>query len=450
VTGGDLRGIAERLVREALAAGARAADALAGESDGLEVGVRLGAVEKIKRARERRAGLRVFVGDSTAVVSTADLSADGLSSLASDACALARATAADRFAGLPDPADLATEQPDLALYDPAIETLEPDTALRMAREAEAAALAAGPEIDNSEGAEFGGGGGQVAYASSLGFSGAYSGSSFSLAATPVARRDGSMQRDSWYTTNRRLDRLEEPASVGREAARRALRRLGARSVPTTECPVVFDPQTAASLLRHLAGAIAGTSLYRRASFLLDRLGERIAPASVTVIDDPLRVGGAASRPFDGEGVASQRRTIVRAGVLESYLLDSYSARRLGLRPTGHASRAAGDAPGVAPSNFYLEAGPHTPEAIIASVPAGLYVTELIGFGVNLVTGDYSRGAAGLWIEHGELTHAVEEVTIAGNLRDMLAGIELIGNDLVFRNATSAPTVKVARMTVAGT
>jgi len=450
VTGDDLRAIAERLIRDALAAGARAADALAGESDGLEVGVRLGAVEKIKRARERRAGLRVFVGDSTAVVSTADLSAEGLAGLASDACALARATAADRFAGLPDPADLATEQPDLGLYDPAIETLEAETALRMVREAEAAALGAAPEIDNSEGAEFGGGGGQVAYASSLGFTGVYSGSSFSLSATPVARRDGNMQRDSWYTTNRRLDRLEEPGSVGREAARRALRRLGARSLPTTECPVVFDPETAASLLRHLAGAIAGTSLYRRASFLLDRLGERIASASVTVIDDPLRPGGAASRPFDGEGVASQRRTIVRAGVLESYLLDSYSARRLGLRPTGHASRTTGDAPGVAPSNFYLEAGPHAPEAIIGSVSAGLYVTELIGFGVNLVTGDYSRGATGLWIERGELTHAVEEVTIAGNLRDMFAGIELVGNDLVFRTATSAPTVKVDRMTVAGT
>jgi len=449
VSGGDLRGIAERLIRDALAAGARAADALAGESDGLEVGVRLRAVEKIKRARERRAGLRVFVGDSTAVVSTADLSADGLSGLARDACALARATAADRYAGLPDVDDLATDQPDLALYDPAVESLDAESALRMAREAEAAALAAAPEVDNSEGAEFGGGGGQVAYASSLGFTGAYSGSSFSLSATPVARRNGSMQRDSWYTTSRRLDGLEEAASVGREAARRALRRLGARSVPTTDCPVVFDPETAASLLRHLAGAIAGTSLYRRASFLLDRLGEPIAAAGVTVVDDPLRPGGAASRPFDGEGVGSRRRTIVRAGVLESYLLDSYSARRLGLRPTGHASRAAGDAPVVAPSNFYLEPGSHTAEAIIASVPAGLYVTELIGFGVNLVTGDYSRGAAGLWIEGGELTHAVEEVTIAGNLRDMLAGIELIGNDLVFRGATSAPTIKVARMTVAG-
>jgi PmbA protein len=212
---------------------------------------------------------------------------------------------------------------------------------------------------------------------------------------------------------------------------------------------VFDPETAASLLRHLAGAIAGTTLYRRASFLLDRLGDRIASPAVTVIDDPLRPGGAASRPFDGEGVASRRRVVVAAGVLETYLLDSYSARRLGMRPTGHASRAAGDAPGVSSTNLYLEGGPHTPETIIASVPSGLYVTELIGFGVNTVTGDYSRGAAGLWIENGELAYPVEEITIAGNLRDMLAGVEMVGNDLRFRGATSSPTIKVARMTVAG-
>jgi PmbA protein len=445
----DLRNVAQRLVRDALAAGARAADALAGEGDGLEVGVRLGAVEKLKRARERRAGLRVFVGDSTAIVSTADLSAGGLAELARDAVMLARATAPDRYAVLPDPQDLATEQPDLGLYDPASESLDTDACLALARDAEAAALAVAPEIDNSEGAEFGGGGGQVAYASSLGFAGAYSASSFSLMVTPVARRNGSMQRDSWYTTGRRLGGLDAPAAVGAEAARRALRRLGARRVPTTECPVVFDPETAASLLRHLAGAISGTTLYRRASFLLDRLGERIASPAVTVVDDPLRPSGVASRPFDGEGVASRRRVVVAGGVLETYLLDSYSARRLGMRSTGHASRAAGDAPGVAPTNLYLTAGPYPPEAIIASVPSGLYVTELIGFGVNLVTGDYSRGAAGLWIDRGEVAHPVEEVTIAGNLRDILAGIEMVGSDLVFRGATSAPTIKVSRMTVAG-
>jgi PmbA protein len=221
-------------------------------------------------------------------------------------------------------------------------------------------------------------------------------------------------------------------------------------VPTGEYPIVFEPEIAASLLRHLAGAIAGSALYRRASFLLDSLGETIAAPGVTVVDDPLRPGGLASRPFDGEGVASARRTIVEDGVLRSYFLDSYSARRLGLRTTGHAARSAGDAPGVSPTNLYLEAGPHTPEAIVGSVAKGLYVTELIGFGVNTVTGDYSRGAAGLWIENGELTHPVEEITIAGNLRDMLRGISMIGSDLRFRTATASPTLKIERMTVAGT
>ncbi len=445
----DLRDTAQFLVQGALDAGARAADAVVGESDGLDVGVRLGEIEKLKRARERRAGLRVFVGDSTAIVSTADLSRDGLAELARDACALARLTAPDPLAGLPDPADLATDLPELDLYDAAVETLEPAFALAQAREAEAAAMAADAEIDNSEGAEFGGGGGTVAYASSLGFVGAYTGSSFSLVVTPIATRDGAMQRDYWYTAHRKLAALDAPAAVGREAARRTLRRLGGRRVPTTSCPVVFDPQMAASLIRHLAGAMSGRALYRRSSFLLDRLGDTIAAPSITIVDDPLRPAGPASRPFDGEGVASQRRTLVEAGVLKSYLLDSYSARRLGMRTTGHASRSAGDEPGVAPTNFYMEAGPHTPEAIVASVRSGLYVTELLGFGVNGVTGDYSRGASGLWIENGELTHAVEEITIAGNLLDMFRDVEMVGSDLVFRGSAAAPTIKIGRMTVAG-
>jgi PmbA protein len=237
--------------------------------------------------------------------------------------------------------------------------------------------------------------------------------------------------------------------VGREAARRALRRLGARRVPTGTYPVVFDPEMAASLLRHLAGAISGGALYRRASYLVDQLGARIAADGVTIVDDPLRPGGLASRPFDGEGVTSTTRTIVDGGVLRSYLLDSYSARRLGLRTTGHAARSAGDAPGVSATNFFLVPGPHAPETIIRSVDRGLYVTELIGFGINTVTGDYSRGASGLWIENGELTTPVEEITIAGNLRDIFGGITMIGNDLVLRTATSSPTLKVEQMTVAG-
>jgi PmbA protein len=445
----DLRDVAQGLVTRARAAGADSSDAVVGESDGLEVGVRLGEVEKLKRSRERRAGLRVFVNGATAVASSGDLTAAGLATLVDDAIALARVTAPDPHGGLPDPDDLATRFPDLDLYDATVETIEPGPAFERCRTAEDAARATSPEITNSEGAEFGCGGGHVALASSLGFLGAYASSSFSLSTVPIATRDGQMQRDYWYSVDRTLAGLEPADAIGREAARRTLRRLGARRVPTGAYPIVFDPDVAASLLRHLAGAIAGSSLYRRASFLLDRLGERIAADGVTIVDDPLRPGGLASRPFDGEGVASARRTIVADGVLQSYLLDTYSARRLGSRTTGHATRGTGDAPGVAPTNFYLEAGPYTPEAIIASVPAGLYVTELIGFGVNTVTGDYSRGAAGLWIENGELAYPVEEITIAGTLQEMLRDISMIGSDLRFRNAIASPTLKIERMTVAG-
>ena len=383
----DLPAVAEDMVRRAIAAGARAADAIVVESDGLSVGVRLDEVEKIERARERRAGLRVFVGQSTAIVSTADLTRDGLAALAGEACTLARCTAPDPHAGLPDAADLAPALPELDLLDPAVERVEAEEALAWARAAEGAALGAAPEITNSEGAGFGADAGSVAYASSLGFVGSYAGSHASLWVVPVATRDGGMQRDSWYTAQRRLAALDAAADVGREAARRTLRRLGARRPPTCECPVVFEPETAVTLLRHLAGAIAGPALYRRMSFLADRLGEAVASDTVTVVDDPLAPGGHASRPFDGEGVAQQRRVIVDRGVLKSYLLDSYSARRLGLRTTGHATRSVGDAPGAGPTNFVMAPGPHTPAEVIGSVPAGLYVTELIGFGVNPVTGD---------------------------------------------------------------
>ena len=449
----DLRDVARDLVAGALASGARAADAVVAESDGLSVGVRRGEVEKLKRARQRRAGLRVFVGDSTAIVSTADLTPDGLAELAGIACGLARSTAPDPHAGLPDPADLASNGAlgaDLALEDPAVAALEPEAAIAWAREAEKAALDASPEITNSEGAEAGADAGSVAYASSLGFAASYRGSHASLSVTPVGTRDGNMQRDSWYTVHRHRKGLDAPARVGAEAARRTLRRLGARRAPTCECPVVFDPEMASSLLRHLAGAISGSALYRRMSFLLDQLGQEIASPVVTIVDDPLRPAGPASRPFDGEGVAQKRRTIVDRGKLESYLLDSYSARRLGLRTTGHASRGIGDAPGAGPTNFHQTPGQHTPEAIIASIPNGLYVTELIGFGVNGVTGDYSRGAAGVWIENGELTYPVEEITIAGNLREMFRDVEMVGNDLDPRTSVASPTVKIAKMTVAGT
>lgn len=445
----DLQDVAQDLVGRALEVGARAADTVVAESDLLDVGVRLGEVEKVSRARERRLGLRVFVGDATAIVSSADLTPAGLDDLAREACALARTTAPDPHAGLPDPAALATAIPDLDLYDPAVESLETPDALARARDAEAAARAVSPEITNSNGAEFSSGSTRIAYASSLGFVGSYRRSSFSLSTVPVATRDGQMQRDAWWSARRHLGTLETPEEVGREAARRALRRLGARRAPTGTYPVVFDPDVAASLVGHLAGAVGGPALYRRSSWLLDRMDQRIAPETVSIVDDPLQLRGIGSRPFDGEGVRSRSTVVVEAGILRSYLLDSYSARRLGLTTTGNAARAVGDAPTVGSTNLFLTAGCHTPEDIIRSVGSGLYVTELIGFGVNGVTGDYSRGASGLWIEDGELAYPVEEITIAGNLRDMFQQIERVGVDLRFRSAIAAPTIQIAAMTVAG-
>ena len=258
-----------------------------------------------------------------------------------------------------------------------------------------------------------------------------------------------MQRDYWYSSQRKFSRLESPAAVGKRAAERVLRRLGARKAKTCECPVVFDPEIAATLLRQLSSAISGYSLYKGASFLAGKLGEKIASDLVTVVDDGTIPGALGSRPFDGEGLLTKKKTIVERGVLQSYLLDTYSGKKLGLPSTANAARSVGEAPGVGPMNFFLLPGTHAPEEIVASVEDGFYVTELIGFGVNLVTGDYSRGAVGLWIEKGKLAYPVEEITIAGNLKTMLADIEMVGNDLELRGRIAAPTIKISRMTVAG-
>jgi PmbA protein len=312
-----------------------------------------------------------------------------------------------------------------------------------------AALDFDPRITNSEGSEYGHHDARVVFANSHGHSGAYRASSVSLSVTPVAKGDAGMQRDGWYSTQRRLRGLESPESVGRKAAERTLRRLGARKVATQSVPVVFDPDMAASLVRSLCGAVSGSAIYRGASFLVGRLGQQVAAAGLTVVDDGRMPGALGSRPFDGEGVPTRRTVVIDNGVLTSYLLDTYTARKLGLASTGNASRSLGQRPTVGPMNFYVQPGAASPEEIIRSVDRGLYVTEMIGFGVNLVTGDYSRGAVGIWIEKGELTYPVEEITIAGNLKDMLRDVEMIGNDLEWRSSIASPTLKIARMTVAG-
>jgi PmbA protein len=438
-----------RVLEHATRAGAAAADAVMVESTAFAAGVRLGEIEKLTDARERRLGLRVFAGSSSAIAATADLSSSGLERFAADTVALARVTAGDPLAGLPDASALASDAPDLDLYDAAAAAPNPDHALAQARAAEGAALAVDARLSNSEGAEFSQDASTIAYASTLGFAGSYRRSSFHLGVEPVATADGAKQRDFWYARSRHLARLDDPVAIGKRAAERTLRRLGAKRVKTQEAPVIFESTVAVSLLGHLAGAVTGQSLYRGTSFLLGRLGDTIAAPSMTVIDDGRLPQGHGSRPFDAEGLPTRRTVVVERGVLKSYLLDTYSAKRLELTSTGNAARAIGDSPSASPTNFYLEAGPHTPEEIIASIERGLLVTELIGFGVNAVTGDYSRGAAGLWIEHGEVVHPVEEITIAGNLLDMFRDIEMIGNDLEFRGSMAAPMLKVGHMTIAG-
>jgi PmbA protein len=408
----------------------------------------LGDVEKIQHSREKRLGLRLFVGCRSAITSSADFTSDALSTLVQDTVALAKATVADELSGLPEEDTLAKDIPDLDLCDTATK-LTPEEKISLAREAEAAALNTDFRLTNSEGAEFSHGDHEVLYANSLGFVGRYRTTSFSLTVVPVAVQNGAMQRDYWYSSQRKFSKVESPAAIGRKAAERALRRLGARKVKTQEAPVVFDPQMAASLLRHLAGAASGSALYRKSSFLLGKLTEKIAASCISVRDDARILGALGSKPFDGEGLPTRGTLIVTDGVLTSYLLDTYSARKLGLHSTGSASRSFADAPTASTTNFLLQPGNTPPEEIIGSVHSGLYITELSGFGVNPVTGDYSRGAVGLWIENGELTYPVEEITIAGNLLDMFQQIEVVGNDLDLRSTIAAPTVKIARMMIAG-
>lgn len=444
-----LEEIAEILLRGAARHGATAADVVVAEGDALSVGVRLGTVEKVQRARGKHLGLRAFAGERSAILSTADFAPAALEQLAADAVALARVTAPDPFSGLPEAAELATAPPALDLFDPAVGEVTAEQATDWCLAAESAARDADPRITNSEGAEFDAGSHLVLYAASNGFRGSYRSSSCSLSCVPVATHDGGMERDHWYSVQRHLARLEPPEAIGRTAAARALRRLGARQVATREVPVVFDPDMAGSLLRHLAGAVSGGAVYRGLSFLTGKLGTAIAPPFLDVFDDGLLADGLGSKPFDGEGLPTRRTPVIERGILATYLCDTYAARKLARRPTGNAARSVGDSPHVSPTNFFVPAGTTTPEAIIGSVRDGLYVTELMGFGVNATTGDYSRGASGLWIENGELAYPVSEITIAGNLLQMLRDIEVVGSDLAMRHSIAAPTLRIARMTVAG-
>jgi PmbA protein len=433
-------------------AGADAGDALYVESDSSEARVRGDEIDFVKQARERTLGIRALVGGArglrSAHTSTSDLAPASVDRLVDATVTLARATAEDPAAGLPD-GGFAEDDPELGLGDPRDQDVPVEERIASARRAEAASRAVDARIVNSEGSHAASELSRVAYGNTQGFLGAYEAASHALSCEPIARQDGSLQRDSWWSVSRRLAGLEAPERVGRRAAERALRRLGARRVRTQEVPVLFDPVTAPSLLSHVAACVSGYAVYRETSFLGARMGERVASPLVTVVDDGRLPGGLGSRPFDGEGLPTRRTAILRAGRLESWLLDAYSARKLGLAPTGSAARGPTSAPTVAPTNLWLEPGAGTLEELVASTERGLLVTELIGMGFHPVTGDYSRGVAGLWIEGGEIVHAVEEVTIAGNLGEMLASVDAVAGDLVWLGRVASPSLRIAHMTVAG-
>ena len=437
------------LLDKAKRGGATEADIIIADGETFSVQVRLGAVDRLTKAREKHLGLRVFVGKRSASTSTSNFSADSLDQLVAETCTLAKAVVEDQVSGLPAADQMAGEKPDLDLYDPT--RLNTEQQIELAKRVEAAAMSTDERVTNSEGGDFDSSSGRVVLGNSHGFLGEYQSSSFSMSVSPVATdpETGAMQRDSWYDVQRKFIKLDSPEAVGLEAARRTVRKLGAKKVATQRVPVVFDAEAAGSLMGNLCSAVSGYSLYKGASFLAGQLDKSLAPEYVTVYDDGRVVGGLGSRPFDGEGLPTRRTTVVERGVLKSYLLDTYSGRKLGMASTGNASRSVGENPSVGPTNFYLAPGAKTAQDIIKTVKQGLYVTDLIGFGINMVTGDYSRGAAGFWIEGGELAYPVEEITIAGNLKDIFAGIEMIGNDLVFRGRIASPTVKIAEMMVAG-
>ncbi len=433
------------LLAKARRAGADAADAVFVEGASISHARRLGKLEKLERSEGQDLGLRVFVGRQQAIVSSSDRSAGAVAELVARAVSMARAAPPDPFAGLADPSEIARDLPDLDLLDP----VEPEATLLVerARAAEEAALAL-PGITNSEGAEAGWGRTRVALAATNGFAATYARSSHSVSASVIAGTGTGMQRDYDYSSVLHAADLDDPARIGRRAAERTLARLNPRKIETCKLPVVFDPRVSASFVAHLASAANCAAVARGTSFLKDAMGKRILPAGTAIVDDPFRRRGLASKPVDGEGIAPQRREIVADGILTTWFLDLRAARQLKLRSTGHAARGTTSPPGPAPTNLFLAPGTASRADLIRDVGRGLYVDEFIGMGVNGVTGDYSRGCSGFWIENGELAYPVSEITVAGNLKDMFLAMTP-ADDLTFKYGTNAPPLRIDGLTIAG-
>ena len=445
----ELPEVAQAAVKQALAVGATDAECTIAEGDEFSANVRMGELETLKEAGSRGVGLRVLIGKRMGGSYTSDLSREGIAQMVRSAIDLAALTSEDPQAGLPEAGELGSLTGDLKLFSNETAGLPTEQRIEMAKRAEAAALAVDPRITNSEGASFDSSVSGRVFANSRGFIGSYLSSYCSVSAVPVATENRSMERDYWFTIARNYKGLEDAEAVGRKAAQRAIRRLGAVKVDTQRAPVIFEPRIARSLLGNIFEAVDGRAIYRKASFLAGKLGEKIADERFTLIDDGTLPGLFGSSPFDDEGVPSRRTPVIERGVLKNYLLNTYTARKLNMKTTGNASRGITGNAGIGHGNFFIEAGTRSQEEIIRGVKNGLFVTELIGSGVNTVTGDYSRGAVGMWIRDGELAFPVSEVTIASTLQEMLNGIGEIGNDLEFIGSISAPTIMLGEMTIAG-
>ncbi len=445
-----LRQIAEQVVAQALAAGADSAEVLAVTERELTTKVRLGEPELVQQAGSRALGLRVLRDQRQAVCYTSDLSEAALPPFVKETARLASLAEPDPDAGPPDPELLATAWDDLDLHDEAVAALQADQALSMARDAEQAARDADPRITNSEGATCSVSEGGRVLATSGGFVGSYRGTYVSLVVEPVADDEGGKKRNGfWWDGRRHLARLQSPAAIGQEAAARTLAQLGARKIETCQVPVIFSPEAGAQVLRTLFSLVSGDAAWRRSTVLLGREGSAIASARVTVVDDPLIPGAPGSRPFDGDGLPARRNVVVDAGRFTGFLCDTYAGRRLGVPSTASAGRGVGGPPGVTASNFFLAPGDQSAEALERSTARGLYVTRMMGFGFNPVTGDFSKGAEGFLIEDGQRTAPVSEITVSAHFEELLKGVDAVADDLDLRSGVASPTFRVSRMTVAG-
>ncbi len=446
----DYKNLATEIVAEFKKQGADACDVYIVNGSQFNTTIRLGQIEKLQQSISKGLGMRIFKNNATALTYTTDFTDKSVKSLVKETLEIVKVSGADEYNGLAPKEFLGTYNGNLMLFDESLAKLSPEKKIEMAKEAEAAGRSFDKRITNTRGTNWFDGTFQSTLANSDGFVGQYRSTSSSLSVNLMAEENGVKQTDGWFTFNRFLSKLDSPKSVGEEAARRTIAKLGGKKVKSQTAPVVIDRLVAGQLVGWVFGAASGRSIYRKSSFLVDKIGTEIASPLISIMDDATMADGPASRPFDAEGVRSSQVSVVENGVLKNYVCDSYSARRLGLKPSGNAARSYQSNPGVGSTNLYIKAGATDPKDIIKSIKSGLYVTSLFGFGFNGVNGDVSQGANGFWIENGEITYPVQEITVAGNLTQLLKNVKMVGNDLSFKfGGTAAPTLLISEAMIGG-